>query len=113
MLSRLSLTLAGRLWAALLALTVLTHATAPFDAPMAVRSGSAFSAVTADLAVAPERRVQVQRAMLPVAPPPLIRLPEPESFVLAGQPRAWPPQTAPPVAAPLLLRPAPTGPPLA
>lgn len=110
----MSLTLAGRLWACLLALTVLTHAIAPFDAPMVVRSGSAFSAATVDMAVAPERRVQVMRAVVPLAPPPVAVVTlAPEMSLVAAQAWTWPPQTAPPVPAPLTLRPAPTGPPIA
>ncbi len=113
MLSHLSLRLTGRLWAALLALTVLFHATVPFDAPLMARSGSAFSAATADLAVAPERRMVTHRALLPAVPPPVIEFPEPD--VPRAEPAAylWPLQTAPPSLAPLLLRPAPRAPPIA
>lgn len=113
-MSRHSFRLSGRLWAALLALTVLFHATAPFDAPLVARSGSAFSAATVDLAVAPERRVAVQRVVVPLVPPPVTEVP-----VAASSPdlqpvgRLWPRQTAPPAPAPLLLRPAPRAPPIA
>ncbi len=113
MLHRLSLNLTGRIWALLLALTVLVHATVPFEAPLHARSGSAFSAATVDLAVAPERKVQAQRAVLPLAtpattpefPPAVVRVPEMVR-------RFWPPQTAPPAPEPLLLLPAPRAPPL-
>ncbi|MFM6828737.1 MAG: hypothetical protein ACKOVA_00120 [Novosphingobium sp.] len=111
--SHLSLRLTGRLWAALLALTVLFHATVPFGTPLLERSGSAFSAATTDLAVAPERRLVTHRALLPAVPPPAIEFPEPD--VPRAEPVAylWPPQTAPPSPAPLLLRPAPRAPPTA
>ncbi|MDT0509341.1 hypothetical protein [Novosphingobium sp. MMS21-SN21R] len=113
MLSHLSLRLPGRLWAALLALTVLFHATVPFDAPLMARSGSAFSAATTDLAVAPERRLVTHRALLPAVLPPVIELPEPEAPRAKQVAYLWPPQTAPPSPAPLLLRPAPRAPPIA
>jgi hypothetical protein len=111
-LSRLSLNLAGRLWALLLALTVLAHATVPFEAPLQARAGSAFSAATADLAVAPERKVQVQRAMVPVTPPRPVATLAPPAPATESADHLWPPQTAPPAPAPLLLRPAPRAPPL-
>ncbi|WP_231471003.1 hypothetical protein [Novosphingobium sp. CECT 9465] len=111
MLSHLPSRLTGRLWAALLALTVLFHATAPFDAPLLARSGSAFSAATVELAVAPERRMAPQRALLPIAPPGAVEILPPPVPVIPARSHAWPRQTAPPVQPPLLLRPAPTGPP--
>nr|WP_246385621.1 hypothetical protein [Novosphingobium hassiacum] len=104
--------LTARFWAALLALTVLFHAAAPFDAPLVARTGSAFSAATVDLAVAPERRLTVQRVALPVAPPPVLLAPLPAAPPLLEFAHAWPPQTAPPAPAPLLLRPAPRAPPI-
>jgi hypothetical protein len=107
------LKLGGRLWAILLALTVLTHAVAPFESLVTVRHGSAFSAATAEMAVAPANRVQIQRAVVPMAPPPpVIVLAEPAPLELAGADRFWPPQTAPPAPPPLALRPAPRAPPL-
>lgn len=113
-LSRLPLRLTGRLWAALLALTVLFHATAPFDAPLVARSGSAFSAATVDLAVAPERRVAVQRVAIPIMPPVATAVPVvASSQVTQRTGHLWPRQTAPPAPAPLLLRPAPRAPPIA
>jgi len=111
-LSRLSLNFAGRIWALLLVLTVLTHATVPFEAPLQARSGSAFSAATVDMAVAPERKLQVQRAMVPVAPPGPVAMLAPAVPVLERAAHFWPPQTAPPAPAPLLLRPAPRAPPI-
>lgn len=111
--SALLLKMGGRFWAFLLALTVLTHAVAPFEAPATVRHGSAFSAVTAEMAVAPQQRVAVQRAVVPLAPPPAQTFAAPLPPQLAAAPaRFWPPQTAPPVPLPLAFRPAPRAPPL-
>jgi len=110
-LSRLPLHLTGRLWAALLALTVLFHATVPFDAPLVARSGSAFSASTVELAVAPQPRLVVQRVVVPIAPPPIVLIPLNALPVLVPVAYLWPRQTAPPAVAPLLLRPAPRAPP--
>lgn len=107
------LKLGGRLWAILLALTVLTHAVAPFESPVTVRHGSAFSAATAEMAVAPANRVQIQRAVVPMAPPPpVIALAEPAPLELVGADHIWPPQTAPPAQPPLLWQPAPRAPPI-
>jgi len=107
------LKLGGRLWALLLALTVLTHAVAPFESPVTVRHGSAFSAATAEMAVAPENRVQIQSAVVPMTPPPpVIAMAEPAPLELTGADHIWPPQTAPPAQLPLALLPAPRAPPL-
>lgn len=107
------LKLGGRLWAILLALTVLTHAVAPFEAPAIVRHGSAFSAATVEMAVAPRETVQVQRAVLPFTPPPPAVLAPETAPVRAERPEGlWPPQTAPPAPQPLALLPAPRAPPL-
>jgi hypothetical protein len=111
------LKLGGRLWAILLALTVLTHALiplgSPFEAPVTVRHGSAFSAATAETAVAPANRIQIQRVAVPIAPPPPVvlaqDLPAPE---LSRPEGFWPPQTAPPAPQPLALLPSPRAPPL-
>lgn len=113
-LSYLPLRLTGRLWAALLALTVLFHATAPFDAPLLARTGSAFSAATADIALAPERQRPVQRIVIPIAPPPVVDVVLAASVPLVqATSLLWPRQTAPPAPAPLLLQPAPRAPPIA
>lgn len=107
------LKLGGRLWAILLALTVLTHAVVPYESPVTVRHGSAFSAATAEVAVMPQKRVQIQRAAIPIAPPPPVVTPaEPAPLELAAADHFWPPQTAPPAQLPLLWRPAPRAPPL-
>ncbi|MGV3513189.1 MAG: hypothetical protein ACO1OX_14405 [Novosphingobium sp.] len=110
------LKLGGRLWAILLALTVLTHALiplgTPFAAPAAVRHGSAFSAATVDTAVAPTNRAQIQRVIVPMAPPPPhVLAPEPAAPALFQPEGFWPPQTAPPAPQPLALLPAPRAPP--
>lgn len=112
MLSAPLLKLGGRLWALLLALTVLTHALVPFEAPVTVRHGSAFSAATAEMAVAPANRAQIQRVAIPMAPPPpVILAPEPAAPQLVQPEGFWPPQTAPPAPLPLALLPAPRAPP--
>lgn len=112
MLSAPLLKLGGRLWALLLALTVLTHALVPFEAPVTVRHGSAFSAATAETAVAPANRLHIQRVAIPLAPtPPAILAPEPAAPQLVRPEGLWPPQTAPPAALPLALLPAPRAPP--
>jgi hypothetical protein len=67
MLSRLPLHLAGRLWALLLVVTVALSALAPGAAPVAVRSGSAFSVDTVEMVVAPPRP-QVAVARLEALP---------------------------------------------
>jgi hypothetical protein len=117
MLSAPLLKLGGRLWALLLALTVLTHALIPlgppFEAPVTVRHGSAFSAATAETAVAPANRLQIQRAVVPLAPPPpQVLVPKPAAPALFQPKGFWPPQTAPPAPQPLALLPAPRAPPL-
>ncbi|WP_062343461.1 hypothetical protein [Novosphingobium sp. CCH12-A3] len=112
MLSAPLLKLGGRLWALLLALTVLTHALVPFEAPVTVRHGSAFSAATVDMAVAPRKVVQIQRAVVPMAPPPPVVLaPRLAPVPLVQHEGFWPPQTAPPAPQPLALLPAPRAPP--
>ncbi|SMC74698.1 hypothetical protein SAMN06272759_106241 [Novosphingobium sp. B1] len=110
--SALLLKLGTRFWAFLLALTVLTHAVAPFEAPATVRHGSAFSAVTAETAVAPQQRVAVQRAVVPLAPPPMLAFAAFQPLNVVAPARFWPPQTAPPAPLPLAYRPAPRAPPL-
>jgi len=110
------LQLAGRLWAVLLVLTVAFHAGVPMGPPLVVQSGSAFSASTADVALAPVRRgevravaqVQVPHPVVPADPAPVIAVEASRAPVAHG----WPDQTGPPPLLPLSTRPAPTGPPL-
>ena len=112
-LSRLPSRLAARFWAALLVLTVAFHAVTPFEAPLVVRSGSAFSAATAEVAIAPARKTAVERYVVQMAPV----LPTVSAVVLstmplvAAIPHAWPDQTGPPPPVPLARKIAPRGPP--
>lgn len=103
MLNRLPLHLAGRLWAALLVVTIALSALAPGAAPVALRSGSAFSVDTVEMAVAPARpQVAVARM---VALPPVPILP-----IIAA---AVPLIVVPNLARQVLAKPHATGPPLA
>lgn len=112
-LSRIPSRLAARLWAALLVLTVAFHAVTPFEAPLVVRSGSAFSAATADVAIAPARKIAVERSVVQVAPvlPVVSAIVLPAMPLVAAIPHAWPEQTGPPLPAPLARKIAPRGPP--
>lgn len=111
--------LVARFWAALLVLTVALSAVAPIEAPLDVRSGSAFSADTVEVAIAPARQgLAVQRVVQLPAPLPL--LPLAPLAILAALPLLasardrWPAPTGPPSHAPLLARKiAPRGPPIA
>jgi len=86
-LSRLPLRLAGRLWALLLVFTVALSALAPGAAPVALRSGSAFSIDTVEMAVAPARP-QVAAARM-VALPPVTVLPAVVLVIAAALPAAF------------------------
>lgn len=103
MLSRLPLHLAGRLWALLLVVTVALSALVPGAAPVAVRSGSAFSVDTVEMVVAPPRP-QVAMARLvalppvPVLPVAAIVLPLLAFPALASTASLTPPATGPPLA---------------
>lgn len=107
--------LAGRLWAALLVLTIAFHAGTPVAGALEQRSGSAFSADTVEMAVAPARR---DVAAVRIASVPLPPVPSAEPPVVAPAMAAFdhvrPDPTGPPPAAPALARKeAPRGPPLA
>lgn len=110
MLSRLPLHLAGRLWALLLVVTVALSALAPGAAPVAVRSGSAFSVDTVEMVVAPPRP-QVAVARLEALPPvpvlpvaavalPLLAVPAFLRSVSITPPATGPPLAAVPLRAP-------------
>lgn len=113
MLSRLPSRLAARFWAALLVLTVAFHAVTPLEAPLVVRSGSAFSAATAEVAIAPARKTVVERHVVQIAPslPAMAVIALPAMPLVAAIPHAWPEQTGPPPPAPLARKIAPRGPP--
>ena len=113
MLSRLSSRLAGRLWAALLVLTIAFHVGTPVAAALDLRSGSAFSVDTVEVAVAPVRKAVAQAvALVPVTPPasePVVIL----SIIPVVRSTAfWPDATGPPTAsAPMAGKAAPRAPP--
>ncbi|WP_408591865.1 hypothetical protein [Novosphingobium sp.] len=70
MFNRLASRLAGRLWAVLLVLTIAVHAGAPVAAaPLDWRSGSAFSADTVEVAIAPARSQVAVRLIAPLTQP--------------------------------------------
>jgi hypothetical protein len=116
MLSRLAFRLAGRLWAVLLVLTIAVHAGAPVAAaPLDWRSGSAFSANTVEVAVAPARSQITVRiaAPLPRAVVPIMAAPSNRPAFLFPATPARPDSTGPPVREPACARPAaPRAPPL-
>lgn len=103
-----------RLWAALLLAAICGQAVQPFQAPLEAQHGSAFSAATYEVAVAPQRRVEAQQA-LPAVLPPMERaeLPlAPRPRFLAAPP-ARPLSTGPPAGDILARQPAPRAPPIA
>ncbi|MCW1987800.1 UNVERIFIED_ORG: hypothetical protein M2348_003550 [Sphingomonas sp. R1F5B] len=117
MLNRLPLHLARRLWAALLVVTIALSALAPGAAPVALRSGSAFSVDTVEMAVAPARpQVAVARLValppVPILPTITVVLPLLVVPILARQAQATPPATGPPLStAPLRAPGTPRAPP--
>ncbi|MDF8333154.1 hypothetical protein [Novosphingobium cyanobacteriorum] len=113
MLSRFPLRLAGRLWAVLLVLTIAFHAGTPVAAAFEQRSGSAFSADTVEMVVAPARRdvAAVRIAPLPLPPVPTAATPVVQPAIAVFD-HVRPDSTGPPPAAPALARKeAPRGPP--
>lgn len=115
MLIRLSSVFAARFWAALLVLTIAFHAGVPVGAPLDMRSGSAFSADTVDVAVAPSRRISAEITVAqPLAPNPVaIALPT-ATPLLSTADHHWPDATGPPAArVPLGRNLAPRAPPFA
>lgn len=86
-----------RLWTLLLVLLIAFQALAPVGEGLRLRSGSAFSADTVEVAVAPMRRVA--EASLPALPAPPVPVPAmvlPLVVALAAIWRPKPRQTAPP-----------------
>lgn len=76
-----------RLWAALLLATIGLQALEPVAAPLQRVPGSAFSAATADVALASSRRTETAQVQA-VPTPALPKLPVPVS--LASLPAVWP-----------------------
>lgn len=105
--------LAARFWAALLVLTIAFHAGVPVSTPLDVRSGSAFSADTVDVAVTPPSRLAAQAAV--AQPQPMVAVLVAYAVPrLAPAPYRWPDATGPPVARiPLARNLAPRAPPIA
>lgn len=104
-----------RLWALLLVLLIAMQALAPVGEGLRLRSGSAFSADTVEVAVAPVRRAveaSVPALPAPPAPAPAVVLPLAMALVAPWLPK--PRQTAPPrLNAALSQRLNPRAPPLA
>jgi len=114
-LNRLVSTAAVRLLALAMLLTVAFHAALPLAQPLQPVRGSAFSASTADVAVAPARRALPDRAAAPFLPAVLAE--RPVAALLLAQVRAatdpgLPDATGPP-ASPRLRGPSPRAPPIA
>lgn len=103
-----------RLWAALLLAAIGLQAGQPFQAPLEARHGSAFSAATYEVAIAPQRRAEAQR-VIPAVPLPATErevAPRPQAR-FAANPPARPDSTGPPARQILLRQPAPRAPPVA
>lgn len=115
MLSRLSTTLLARFVALAMVLTVAFHAGQPIERPLAPEQGSAFSAATVDVAIAPARAAHPERLVLAIEPSvlPLAALPLPPVLLAGGEIRFRPDPTGPPAYEPLERGPAPRAPPLA
>lgn len=103
-----------RLWTLLLVLVIAFQALAPVGEGLRLRSGSAFSADTVEVAVAPVRRVV--EASVPALPAPPVAVPTMVLPLVVAMVAAWRPkprQTAPPRLNPALSqRLAPRAPPL-
>jgi|EndMetStandDraft_4_1072995.scaffolds.fasta_scaffold11253_2 hypothetical protein len=101
-----------RLWTVLLLTAISWQATLPAHAPLEVRHGSAFSAATPEVAVAPERRWDARQVLpLPMPRPeqtPVSRA-APARFVAV--PASRPDSTGPPAATILVRQPGPRAPP--
>ncbi|MCW1382039.1 hypothetical protein OLX02_04315 [Novosphingobium sp. KCTC 2891] len=110
----LALRTAARLWALLLVLTIAFQALAPSGEALAQRSGSAFSADTIEVAIAPARReVSVELPALPAAPPVLPAIVPALVAILAAVVLLRPRSTGPPLRLmPLARRLSPRAPPL-
>lgn len=116
MLNRLSSTLLARFAALAMMLTVAFHAAQPVGAPVERVSGSAFSAATSDVAVAPDRREAVRKAIVLPAPAPGVDTSAHDLLPSARERPAptyqIPPATGPPTWPSLSRGPAPQAPPL-
>lgn len=115
MIASLPRLLLVRFWAVLLLATVGLQASLPGSTPLERTHGSAFSATTAEVALAPHRRAV--EAAKPVAPDPRVPsvAPQPPLHVLAVErpqlPLVRPSSIGPPAFPPLPSRAAPRAPP--
>jgi len=106
----------GRLIAAVLLLAAAVQATAPGWSPAEPARGSAFTASTADVALAPARQAEAARAAVPLPPATVAARPLPvplAAAVLAPQHSPRPDSTGPPAARPPAALPEPRAPPFA
>lgn len=112
MTARPPLHTALRLWALLLLAAIGLQAAAPVSKVLETRHGSAFSATTAEVAVAPQRRVEADRQIALPQPVPVLGaapLVPARAIHAAWSPR--PDSTGPPAREILARQPAPRGPP--
>lgn len=113
---RLPLPIVIRLWAVLLLAAIGLQAASPIARPLEARHGSAFSATTFEVALAPQRRVESVRHEAEPQPAPLPAPAAPVALAVASGPALPAPRpdsTGPPVHDILAWLPAPRGPPLA
>ena len=117
MFARLPSLTALRLWAALLLAAITVQAAAPVGQPLETRHGSAFSAATQEVAVAPQGRAEAERRVALPQPAALpMGMPGPVTGRTPPPPAAWairPDSTGPPVHDILARQPPPQGPPSA
>lgn len=115
-LARLPLPTALRLWAALLLAAIGLQVASPVARPLEVRHGSAFSAATVDVALAPQRRIESVRVAdepQPALPPQPVAVTPLAATILSDLPAVRPHSTGPPARDILAWQPAPRGPPAA
>lgn len=105
-----------RLWAALLLAAIGLQAAAPIGQVLETRHGSAFSATTAEVAVAPQRRIEADHqaplALPTIVPVAFTAMPAP-AFALPASWPSRPDSTGPPAREILTRQPAPRAPPTA
>lgn len=116
MLAGLPRLIFARLCGALLLATVALQAGTPFAAPLERTHGSAFSATTHEVALAPSRRAEPARLALAAPEPRLpaaVAVPVRAALVIPARPAPRPASTAPPAREEIARRPGPRAPPLA
>ncbi len=116
MFARLPSLTALRLWAALLLAAIVLQAAEPVGLPLETRHGSAFSAATQDVALAPQGRAEAERRIASPLPATLPVEPAPAAVRVAPPLPAWafrPDSTGPPAHDILARQPPPRGPPSA